>query len=218
MSDASGPKFLNQADFARRRGVSRKAVTGWKQKGLLVVSDVGLIDVEASEWNLDQRPASYRGGVTHRPIRAAPGNTGNTQTGAPSKASATPPPRAVAAIPPAPPAESEVEDELLDFDPDDPNLDLQEAVRRKENFLGLQRKQEYEFKQGSLVNREAAEKLFFDTARDIRDAWQSWPARVAVEMADELKIDARKLTMVLTEYVQKHLDELGEPEATLPRP
>ena len=75
MSDASGPKFLIQADFARRRGVSRKAVTGWKQKGLLVFSDVGLIDVEASEWNPVQRPASYRRGVTHRPIRAVTGNT-----------------------------------------------------------------------------------------------------------------------------------------------
>ncbi|MHC2090034.1 hypothetical protein [Methylobacterium sp. CM6244] len=217
MSDASGPKFLSQADFARRRGVTRKAVTGWKQKGLLVVSDVGLIDVEASEWNLDQRPATYRGGVTHRPIRAAPGNTSNTRPGTPRKNSPSRPPRVAADIPPPAPAVSDVEDGPLDFDPDDPNLDLQEAVRRKENFLGLQRKQDYEVKQSSLVNREAAERFVFEIARDQRDAWEAWPSRIATIMADELGIDARTLTTVLTAHVKQHLEQLGEPETTLPR-
>lgn len=72
--------------------------------------------------------------------------------------------------------------------------------------------------EGKLVDRAAAEKLFFDTARQDRDAWQSWPAQVAILMADEIKVDPqtskvdpRSLTAVLTAYVRQHLAEMGEP-------
>ena len=74
----SEPRFLSQAAFARRRGVSRNAVTDWKWAGHLVMTADGKVDVEASEWNLDQRPANYRGGTTHRPVRTAPKSSGPT--------------------------------------------------------------------------------------------------------------------------------------------
>lgn len=61
-----------KADFARRRKVNRATVTKWAAQGLLVLTPAGLVDVEATEWNLDQRPETYRGGRTHRPIRSAP--------------------------------------------------------------------------------------------------------------------------------------------------
>ncbi|MCJ2009794.1 hypothetical protein [Methylobacterium sp. J-092] len=216
MAETTGAKFLSQADFARRRGVSRKSVTGWKQKGILVLNEAGLIDVEATEWALDQRPASYRGGVTHRPVRAVPGNRPPPEPKAPAKpkpdtwqtlGEAMPRPGAV-------PIDGEGEqgdDEALD----PTNLPLPEAIRRKENFLGLQRKQEVEKNDRKLVDREAAEKLFFDTARDFRDAWLSWPARIAVVMADELKVDPRALTTILNAHVKQHLSELGDPPADL---
>lgn len=216
MTEASGPKLLTQAEFARHRGVSRKAVTGWKQKGLLVLTDTGLIDVEGSEWNLDQRPANYRGGVTHRPVRAVPGNTLPPKPKAPAKpkpdtwqtiGDAMPRPGA------APSGTEGNEDDEAGLDPT--NLPLPLAIRRKENFLGLQRKQEVERNDRKLVDREAAEKLFFDTARDFRDAWLSWPARIAVVMADELKVDPRALTTILNAHVKQHLSELGEPSAEL---
>ena len=57
----SEPTSLTQAEFARHRKVSKKTVTLWKQKGLLVLLDTGLVDVERTEWNLDQRPPTYRG-------------------------------------------------------------------------------------------------------------------------------------------------------------
>lgn len=216
MMEAGGPKLLSQAEFARHRGVSRKAVTGWKQKGLLVLTDTGLIDVEGSEWNLDQRPANYRGGVTHRPVRAVPGNTLPPEPKAPAKpkpdtwqtiGDAMPRPGA------APPRTEGDEDSEAGLDPT--NLPLPLAIRRKENFLGLQRKQEVEKNDRKLVDREAAEKLFFDTARDFRDAWLSWPARIAVVMADELKVDPRALTTILNAHVKQHLSELGDPSAEL---
>jgi hypothetical protein len=210
MTAASGSKFLTQAEFARHRGVSRKAVTGWKQKGFLVFSEAGLIDVEASEWNLDQRPASYRGGVTHRPVRAAPGNTAHAAPKAPAKPKPDTWRTLGEALPQ--PAAAQVDGDAGEGPADPTNLPLPEAIRRKENFLGLQRKQEVEKNEKKLVDRAAAEALFYETARDLRDAWLAWPARVAIEMADELKVDARALTPVLTAYVNKHLAELGEPE------
>ncbi|WP_157091502.1 hypothetical protein [Methylobacterium nodulans] len=44
--------------------------------------------------------------------------------------------------------------------------------------------------------------------------WLAWPARVAIVMADELKVDPRVLTTILTTHVHQHLAELGEPTAT----
>ncbi|NEU14653.1 hypothetical protein G3T14_21450 [Methylobacterium sp. BTF04] len=213
MTAASGSKFLSQADFARHRGVSRKAVTGWKQKDLLVFSDAGLIDVEASEWNLDQRPSNYRGGVTHRPVRSAPGNTATAEPKAPAKPKPDTLQKLGAAMPEPGAGPSGDPDEDGQFDPNGVDLPIPLALRRKENYLGLQRKQEVEKNDKKLVDREAAEKLFFDTARDFRDAWSSWPARVAVTMADELKVDPRALTTILNAYVKQHLSELGDPPA-----
>ncbi|MER2249510.1 hypothetical protein ABS772_06225 [Methylorubrum podarium] len=205
MADPKPAAFVSQAEFARRRGVSKKTVTEWKQRGLLTMTEAGLVDVEASEWNLDQRPATYRGGVAHRPVRAIPRD--EEPVGRPTRPAAAPRP-----APPAPePVNDEVGADPVEFDPDNPNLPLNLAAQRKENFLGLLRKQEHAVKQGALVDRAAAEAAFFDEARAMRDAWIAWPARVAIEMADALKIDARELTQVLSDYVNKHLAELGEP-------
>ncbi len=63
---------MSQAEFARHRGVSKAIVTKWKGQGLLVLAADGRVDVEATEWNLDQRPTTNRGGTTHRPIRTLP--------------------------------------------------------------------------------------------------------------------------------------------------
>ena len=211
MAAAAGKIFESQADFARRRKVSRKAVTGWKAKGLLVFADDGRIDVEATEWKLDERPAVYRGGVTHRPVRAS----GNSRQG---NASAAPKLKQAAAPRPSDAGSEEQDgdlDDVSDLDLDSPTLSLADAARRKENYLGLQRRQQFEKDGKSLVDRATAVKLFFDTAKANRDAWLNWPARISVGMADELKVDARTLTTVLTAHVNQHLAELGEPYADL---
>ncbi|CAO4164958.1 hypothetical protein [Methylorubrum extorquens] len=208
MAETSGAKFLSQAEFARHRGVSCKAVTTWKQKGLLVLDGTGRVDVERTEWNLDQRPATYRGGVTHRPVRAKDGNNASHAEAAPKPA-----PKPAPEPQPRPaPLDSDGGQEDA-FDPDDPNLPTAISVRRKENWLGLHRKQIVERDGSKLVDRPAAESAFFEEGRALRDAWLAWPARVAIEMADELKIEPRQLTPVLTAYVKKHLTELGESSA-----
>lgn len=43
------PAVTNQAGFAAHREVSRKTVTGWKQRGLLVLTEDGQVDVAASD-------------------------------------------------------------------------------------------------------------------------------------------------------------------------
>ncbi len=63
---------MSQAEFARPRGVSKAIVTRWKGQGLLSLTDDGKTEVDTTEWNLDQRPATYRGSTTHRPVRAIP--------------------------------------------------------------------------------------------------------------------------------------------------
>lgn len=196
---------MGQAEFARHRGVSKAVVTKWKGQGLLVLTEDGKVDVERTEWNLDQRPANYRGGTTHRPVRAIPRD--DAPPGKPARPAAAPRP----AAPPQQPAGDEPGEDGPEIDWDDPNLPPNLALQRKENYLGLLRKLDHATKQGALVDRAAAEAAFFDEARAIRDAWIAWPARVAIEMADALKIDARELTQVLSDYVNKHLAELGEP-------
>ncbi|WP_051086516.1 hypothetical protein [Methylobacterium sp. WSM2598] len=205
--EASGPRqYLSQAAFARHRGVSRKAVTDWKHKGLLSLNEDGLVDVEATEWNLDQRPAKYRGGVTHRPVRAMLGSERPARGPKPAGKPEREQPKIVIEV-------GEGGEAEIDLDAAD--LPLADAIRRKENFLGLQRKQAVEKEDRRLVDRAAAERLFFEVARDLRDAWASWPARVAIVMADELQVDPRALTTILTNHVHQHLAELGEPSATL---
>lgn len=60
------PETCTLAEFARRRGVSRKTTTTWKQRGWLVMTDDGQVDVAGSTNLLNQRPAVYRGGHTNR--------------------------------------------------------------------------------------------------------------------------------------------------------
>ncbi|MBD8906533.1 phage tail tip fiber protein [Methylorubrum zatmanii] len=223
MAEKSRAKFLSQAEFARARGVSRKTVTGWKQKGLLSLDAEGRVDVEATEWNLDQRPATYRGGVTHRPVRGRDGNNASHAEAKPKAAQKpTPQPKAR----PAPDLSTEErggeDDDGAEVDWDDPNLSLAQAAQRKENYLGLLRKLDHAVKQGLLVDRPAAEAAFFEEARAIRDALIAWPARVSIEMAEEIRIDpatgkadARELTQVLAAHVNTFLAELGEPSVRM---
>jgi hypothetical protein len=92
-------------------------------------------------------------------------------------------------------------------------LTFAEAQRLKENYLAKLRKLEFDKKSSLVVELEAAERLFFETAREWRDAWLGWSPRVSTIMAAELGVDERLLTETLMRHVHQHLAELGEPEA-----
>ena len=63
---------------------------------------------------------------------------------------------------------------------------------------------------GELVARATAVALVFTLARDERDAWVNWPARVAAIMAAELEVDQHRLHTALERHVRVHLNELAE--------
>jgi hypothetical protein len=63
---------------------------------------------------------------------------------------------------------------------------------------------------GELIDRAKVVAHVFRLARDERDAWVNWPARVAAMMAAELGLDQHQVHTVLECHVRSHLDELAD--------
>ena len=80
---------------------------------------------------------------------------------------------------------------------------------------------------GELVDRDRAVALVFRLARQERDAWVTWPARVAALMAADLAaaasgeagaevtIGSGAMQKILEDHVRAHLGELAEPKIEL---
>ena len=87
-----------------------------------------------------------------------------------------------------------------------------EVLKAQERRLRLQKLK------GELVDRARAETLMFRLAREERDAWVTWPARVAALMAAELtaalgegsEVEAALMQKVLEAHVRAQLDSLAE--------
>jgi hypothetical protein len=79
-----------------------------------------------------------------------------------------------------------------------------EVLKAQERRLRLQRMK------SELVDRAKAVAQVFQLARDERDAWVNWPARVAAMMAAELEVDQHQLHTALARQVREHLNELAE--------
>jgi phage terminase Nu1 subunit (DNA packaging protein) len=65
--DKPAPAIVRLAEFAKLHSVSKAAVTKWKQRGLLVLTPDGRVDVSASNKRLADRPAVNRGQLTKGP-------------------------------------------------------------------------------------------------------------------------------------------------------
>jgi hypothetical protein len=91
-----------------------------------------------------------------------------------------------------------------------------EVLKAQERRLRLQQMK------GEVVDRAKAVAQVFRLAREERDAWVNWPARVAAMMAAELstscsdaadetmQVDQHRLHTVLERHVREHLAELGD--------
>jgi hypothetical protein len=79
-----------------------------------------------------------------------------------------------------------------------------EVLKAQERRVRLQRMK------GELVDRAKAVAQVFKLARDERDAWVNWPARVAARIAAELEVDSHQVHTVLERHVRDHLAELHE--------
>jgi hypothetical protein len=63
---------------------------------------------------------------------------------------------------------------------------------------------------GELVDRARAAALVFRLAREERDTWINWPARVAALMAAELGVEAHPMQKALETHVRAHLTDLAD--------
>jgi hypothetical protein len=84
-----------------------------------------------------------------------------------------------------------------------------EVLKAQERRVRLQRMK------GELVDRAKAVGQVFKLARDERDAWVNWPARVAAMIAAELEVDPHQLHTVLERHVRDHLADLAEVRPSL---
>jgi hypothetical protein len=84
-----------------------------------------------------------------------------------------------------------------------------EVLKAQERRLRLQQMK------GELIDRAKAVAQVFRLARDERDAWVNWPARVAAMMAAQLEVDTHQLHTVLERSVRDHLAELAEVRPSL---
>ncbi|WP_231920631.1 hypothetical protein [Magnetospirillum sp. XM-1] len=61
-----------------------------------------------------------------------------------------------------------------------------------------------------VVDRSKALALVFKLARQERDSWVTWPARVAAQMAVEAGIEPHTMQTLLEAHVRAHLAELSD--------
>lgn len=81
---------------------------------------------------------------------------------------------------------------------------VNEVVKAQTNKVRLARLK------GELVERSQVVAHVFKLARDERDAWVNWPARVSAQMAATLAVDPHAMHLALEAAVREHLRELGE--------
>lgn len=173
------PETMSQAEFSRLHSVSRKTVTSWKQKGLLVLDEAGKVVVEASNKAL----ADYGVGVT----------LGNSEVTEEITEDLS----------------SEMTDEeiaaLEVYAKGNAPLGHAEAKRVKENYLALLRQLEYETKAGRLVDKDAVSALHAKRWANERKAFEDWPSRITPALAARFGVDPVELRVALEEEMNKHL-------------
>lgn len=126
---------MNQSDFAKLHGVSRKTVTMWKARGWLML-DGDDIDVDASNANLER----YRKTVTQIEKKAIGNKQGNRSAGnkAGNKKDKDSPE----------PATKVIERLIAE---NGVTMTRNEALTMKENFLALLTQLEYDIKSGQVL-------------------------------------------------------------------
>lgn len=206
-------ELVTQAEFARRRGVSREAV------GKRTTTRGGPIPVHGPRKLIDVAEADALWAPT---IATSQDFAGNSRFEGPDNPA--PAPAADAQPQPAAPAQPDALEapdlEELDTSPVIPSAaDGQDAItpaaraKLASAVIRAQREaMELEEKRGSLVSKSLAIRQVFGFARRTRDAWLNWPGRIAPGLAAELGVDQHVLTAALERHVRDHLTDLaGQP-------
>lgn len=184
-------KGMSERQYAARIGMSRGAVQKAKAAGRLVLHADGSIDPVAS----DKRRAAMTDPSKRRPGPAS----------------------GVKAVPQA--AVAAVGDTLKEQGMAGPapggNTTFLQAKTAHEVLKAQERRLRLSKLKGELVDRDRATALIFRLAREERDAWVNWPARVAALMAAELGAETAVMQKVLETHVRAHLEELAQPTIVL---
>ncbi|TAN58700.1 MAG: elements of external origin [Magnetospirillum sp.] len=184
---------LSVREYARRRGVSHTAVRKAVQTGRIPQEPDGTIDPAKADAAWDARTDPARK-VPSPPVAAA---TAPPPVAPVPKPALSPPQREAASPPPVapPPASSGATFAQA--------RTMHEVAKAQKARLQVDRLKE------EVVDRARASALVFKLARQERDSWITWPARVAAQMALEAGIDAHTMQTLLETYVRDHLGELA---------
>lgn len=191
---------LSERQYAARVGLSRGAIQKAKEAGRLVLHTDGSIDAEAS----DKRRAAM---TDPAKSRAAP-----KSTAAPKSKLKPVPEAAVASV------GETLREEGLAAPVTSGGTTFLQAKTANEVLKAQERRIRLQKLKGELVDRARTETLMFRLAREERDAWVTWPARVAALMASELAaalreevtVEAALMQKVLEAHVRAQLDSLAE--------
>ena len=177
---------MSERQYAAHAGISRGAVQKARASGRLVLHADGSIDATASDARRAHTtdPSMQRG--RHKPsLRPVP----EAAVGAVSETlreQGLPAPAAAG------------------------GMTYLQARTANEVLKAQERKMRLQKLRGELVDRVRAVALVFRLARQERDAWAGWPARVAAMMAADLGVGAHAMQTVLETYVRQHLGELAD--------
>ena len=176
---------LTEREYARHAGVSRGCVQKARSSGRLVIHPDGSIDADASDVRRAQAtdPAKQRGRQAMT-ARPVPGET----VGAAPRDLGLPAPGAGA-------------------------ITYLQARIANEVLKAQERRMRLQKQRGELVDRARAVALVFRLARQERDAWLGWPARVAALLASDLGVSPHATQTVLEAHVRQHLEELADIQA-----
>ena len=191
---------LSERQYAAHVGLSRGAIQKAKEAGRLVLFADGSIDAAAS----DQRRAEMTDPAKSRTAPSAP---------KPTAAKLKPVPEAAVAS-----VGETLREEGLPAPVAGGGTTFLQAKTANEVLKAQERRIRLQKLKGELVDKARAETLMFRLAREERDAWVTWPARVAALMASELAaaldeevtVEAALMQKVLEAHVRAQLDSLAE--------
>jgi hypothetical protein len=191
---------MSERQYAVHVGLSRGAIQKAKDAGRLVLFADGSIDAAAS----DQRRAAL---TDPSKSRAVP-----KETAAPKPKLKPVPEAAVASV------GETLREEGLPAPVAGGGTTFLQAKTANEVLKAQERRIRLQKLKGELVDKARAETLMFRLAREERDAWVTWPARVAALMASELAaaldeevtVEAALMQKVLEAHVRAQLDSLAD--------
>jgi hypothetical protein len=176
---------MSEREYARHAGVSRGCIQKARISGRLVLYPDGSINAAASDLQRAQTtdPAKQRGRHTTAAKPVPAERVGEAQT--------------------------ELDLPVLGADA----ITYLQARTDNEVLKVQERRMRLQKQRGELVDRARAVALVFRLAREERDAWLGWPARIAAQMAADLGVSPHVMQTVLESCVRQHLEELADIQA-----